>query len=140
MTKKDIVTELEPLFYPRGVAIVGASKSLIKIGTMTLLSIIVGGFEGGIYPVNRKGGKILGVDVFKDFKSLPDDADLLVVCVPAAAVPQVMEDGIDAGIGAAVIISSGFAEVAERRTNLVLFLIAVNIVSRAGPRCLSPIK
>ncbi|MDY6966202.1 MAG: CoA-binding protein [Halobacteriota archaeon] len=147
MTKKDIVTELEPLFYPRGVAIVGASKSLIKIGTMTLLSIIVGGFEGGIYPVNRKGGKILGVDVFKDFKSLPDDADLLVVCVPAAAVPQVMEDGIDAGIGAAVIISSGFAEAGEEGKKLEDEVVRVarnGGIRFVGPNCMgicsSPVK
>ena len=48
MTKKDIVTELKPLFYPRAVSIVGASKSLLKIGSMTLMSIVVGQFEGGI--------------------------------------------------------------------------------------------
>ena len=64
MAKKVIVSELEPLFYPRAVSIVGASKSLVKIGTMTLLSIIVGGFKGGIYPVNRKGGKILGLNAY----------------------------------------------------------------------------
>ncbi len=147
MTKKDIVTELKPLFYPRAVSIVGASKSLLKIGSMTLMSIVVGQFEGGIYPVNRKGGKILGLKTYTDFKSLPGDTDLLVVCVPASSVAQVMEDGIDAGIGAAVIISSGFSEVGKEGKKLEdeVVRIANNAGVRfVGPNCMgicsSPVK
>ena len=147
MTKKDIVTELEPLFYPRAVAIVGASKSLVKIGSMTLLSMIAGGFEGGIYPINRKGGRIQGLKAYTEFKSMPDDADLLVVCVPAKAVPQVMEDGIDAGIGAAVIISSGFAEVGKEGKKLedeVVRIARNGGIRFVGPNCMglcsSPVK
>ncbi|MDY6966201.1 MAG: CoA-binding protein [Halobacteriota archaeon] len=139
MTKKDIVTELEPLFYPRGVAVVGASQSFVKIGTMTLLSTIVGGFEGGIYPVHRKAGKILGLTAYKDFKSLPDDSDLVVVCVPASAVAGVIEDSIDAGIRAAVIISSGFAEVDNEGKKLqdeVLKIARDGGMRFVGPNCM----
>jgi len=147
MTKKDLVEELKPLFYPRSVAIVGASKSLVKIGTMTLMSIVVGGFEGGIYPVNRKGGRILGKKAYSDFKSLPDDADLLIVCVPAVAVPEVLQDGIDAGIGAAVIISSGFGEVGAEGKKLedeVVKIARDGGIRFVGPNCMgicsSPVK
>ena len=139
MTKKDLVTELKPMFYPRAVALVGASQSFTKIGTMTLLSIIIGGFEGGIYPVHPKASKILGLTTYNDFKSLPNDADLVIVCVPAKAVPKVIEDSIDAGIRAAVIISSGFAEVDEEGKRLqdeVLSIARNGGMRFVGPNCM----
>jgi acyl-CoA synthetase (NDP forming) len=136
---KDIVSELNPLFYPRGVAVVGASRSFAKIGTMTLLSTIIGGFEGGIYPVHPKGGKILGLTAYTNFKSVPDDADLVVVCVPASVVPGVIEESIDAGIRAAVIISSGFAEVdrdGKRLQDEVLKIARDGGMRFVGPNCM----
>ena len=139
MTRKDIVTELEPLFYPRGVAIVGASQSFVKIGTMTLLSILIGGFEGGIYPVHPKADRILGLNTYAKFKDLPDDADLVVVCVPASSVASVIEDSIDGGIRAAVIISSGFSEVGKEGKKLqdeVLKIARSGGMRFIGPNCM----
>ena len=139
MTKKDIISELDPLFYPRGIAVVGVSESPLKIGTMTLLSVITGGFEGGIYPVHPKADNILGLTVCPNFKSLPDDTDLVVVCVPASAVPSVIEDSVDAGIRAAVIISSGFAEVGKdgkRLQDEVLKIARDGGMRFVGPNCM----
>jgi acyl-CoA synthetase (NDP forming) len=139
MAKRDIVSELDPLFYPRGIAVVGASKSLIKMGSITLLSITTGGFEGGIYPVHPKADKIMGLTSYQNFKSVPDDADLVVVCVPAPAVPDVIEESIDAGIRAAVIISSGFAEVGKDGKKLqdeVLKIARGGGMRFVGPNCM----
>ena len=53
------------LFEPRGVAVVGASHSVDKIGYKVLENIVKGGYAGGVYPVNPNGGEILGKRVFK---------------------------------------------------------------------------
>jgi acyl-CoA synthetase (NDP forming) len=132
----DIISELDPLFYPEGVAVVGASKSPAKIGTTTLLSIVSGGFEGKIYPINPKGGKILGLKAYSSLNDISDDIDLIIVCVPAVNVPEVIEDSVEIGARVGVIISSGFSEVGEN--GMKLEKEVVRIARKGGMRIVGP--
>ena len=104
---------LGSIFKAQSVALVGASSDQGKLGYMTLESIIKGGYEGRIYPVNPKGGEILGLTVYRSLNEIPEPVDLAVVIVPARFVPQVVREAVEKGIPGAVILTAGFKEAGQ---------------------------
>ncbi len=99
------------LFEPKGVAIIGASGVPGKVGYKLLENVVTSGYRGGIYPVNRKGGKILGLKVYTSIKNIGSRIDLAVISIPSEHVlDSVIECG-KAGVKFLIIITSGFAEV-----------------------------
>ena len=100
----------DPIFKPRSVAVVGASGDPKKFGYMTLDSIIRGGYEGRIYPINPRGGELFGLRVYTSISELPETPELAVVIVPAKFVPAVMREAAEKGTRGAVILSAGFRE------------------------------
>jgi acyl-CoA synthetase (NDP forming) len=101
---------LSQIFNARSIALVGASDDPKKFGYMTLNSLIAGGFAGPIYPVNSKGGEIMGLKVYTNLKEIPASIDLVVVIVPAKFVPEVLADAAEKGAKGAVVLSGGFRE------------------------------
>ncbi|HDN75616.1 MAG TPA: CoA-binding protein, partial [Acidilobales archaeon] len=127
---------VKALFEPKNVAVIGASRDPSKTGHIILRNIIEAGFKGGIYPVNPKADKILGIKVYPNLKSIPEDIDLIVVVVPARIVPRVMEEAGEKGVKAAVIISGGFREVGPEGAKLEHEV--VSIARKYGIRFLGP--
>ena len=74
------------LFEPRSIAIIGASQNSSKIGYQVIDNIINSGYKGKIFPVNPKGGIILGQIVYKTIEDIDDDIDLATICIPADLV------------------------------------------------------
>lgn len=111
MTKQLYDPRLDKMFFPRSVAVVGASDVPTKWGNLILTSILGWSFTGSVYPVNPKKDAILGVKAYPDLASIPGEVDLAVFAVPAQAIPQGLRECAARGITAAVIISSGFREV-----------------------------
>ena len=79
-----MVDDLTYLFNPRHVAVIGASHHEGKIGYKVLNNIVISGYKGKIYPVNPKGGEILGLEVYKDIFSIEGEIDLALIVVPAS--------------------------------------------------------
>jgi len=103
--------DLQPLFEPAGVVVAGASSHPGKFGFAVLHNIITCGYQGRLFATNRNGGNLLGIDCLTSVAEVPaGQADLVYVCVPAAAVAQVLRDAASVGIRAAFIASSGFGE------------------------------
>jgi len=102
----DIISELEPLFNPKSVSLVGASKDPFSWGARIFAHLVMGSYEGKIYPVNPNEDRIFGYD---SYKKVPN-SDLAVISVRAQLVPGVMEECAGAGVRAAVIVTSGFKE------------------------------
>jgi len=127
---------VKALFEPKNVAVIGASRDPSKTGHIILRNIVEAGFKGGIYPVNPKADKILGIKVYPNLKSIPEDIDLIVVVVPARIVPRVMEEAGEKGVKAAVIISGGFREVGPEGAKLEHEV--VSIARKYGIRFLGP--
>ncbi|MEM1525655.1 MAG: acetate--CoA ligase family protein [Ignisphaera sp.] len=131
--------ELELLFKPRSVAVVGASREPGKVGHSILKNIIDSGYSGRIYPINPKADSVLGLKAYKSLLEVPDPIDLAVVVVPAPSVPSVIEECGMKGVKFAVVISAGFKEVGgegiEREKRLVetASKYGVRVV---GPNCL----
>ncbi|MGD9863980.1 MAG: acetate--CoA ligase family protein [Pseudodonghicola sp.] len=102
--------DLGKLFNPRSVALIGASDNTAKLSGMMFQMLGLHGFDGAVYPVNPGAATVQGVLAYASIAALPEVPDLVVIAIPAAAVPDALEACALAGIGAAVIITSGFAE------------------------------
>ena len=104
---------MERLFRPKGVAVVGASTNPAKIGYRVVENIVSGGYPGAIYPINPKGGEILGLPTFPSVEAVEGEIDLAIVSVPAPGVLPTVEACGRKGIGHLVVLTSGFSEVGE---------------------------
>jgi acetate---CoA ligase (ADP-forming) len=102
--------DLQPLFSPGSVAIVGASADTHTLRGRTTQFLIEHGYPGRIYPVTRSQPEVFGLRSYATVAELPEAPDLAVVIVPAAYVVQTLEECGHKGVRAAVVISSGFAE------------------------------
>jgi acetyltransferase len=97
-------------FEPKGVAVVGATPGPYTGGHYLLTNLTLG-YKGPVYPVNPKYDQILGLKCYPSVSDINGPLDLVLVFVPAQAVPQVLEDCVRRGVRGAILESSGFAEV-----------------------------
>ncbi|MFP5309985.1 MAG: GNAT family N-acetyltransferase [Actinomycetes bacterium] len=100
-------------FKPERVAVVGASRDPASLGGLVFANVIAGGFSGVVYPVNPNTTHVQGVAAYPDLASCPGLPDLVVVCVPAPLVPDVVDEAGELGVRAVCVVSAGFAEVGE---------------------------
>jgi acetyl coenzyme A synthetase (ADP forming)-like protein len=98
------------LLAPRSIAVIGAGRDRGGIGRQVFGNLLAGDFQGPVYPINPKVGHVGGVHAYPSVLDVPDDVDLAVVCVPAAAVPEVIDECAAKHVGGIVMITAGFAE------------------------------
>jgi succinyl-CoA synthetase alpha subunit len=138
MNQPDIVKELEPLFKPESVAVIGATNNMSKWGYSTFSSLIRM-YAGDIYAVNNRDAKVLGYNAYPRVTDIPDPVDLAVIVVPSEMVVAVMEDCVAKGIKAGVIISAGFAEVGQGGRAMQEEIVAIarkGGIRLVGPNCM----
>jgi acyl-CoA synthetase (NDP forming) len=145
MTEKAVtpMNDMRALLDPRSIAILGASADAAKVNGRTLRFLLDKGYRGAIYPVNPKYDAIAGLRCYPDVASLPEAPDLAVIAVPAAQVVASLRALAGRGCGAAVIFSSGFAEMGEQGRRLELEIAAVAQAAGmrlCGPNCLGLIN
>lgn len=103
------------LFEPRGVIVAGASSHPGKFGFVALHNILSAGYRGAVAATNLEGGNVLGVETVRDIATLPSDTyDLVVVCTPAAANPDLLRACAAKGVRAAFVTSAGYGEAGDR--------------------------
>ena len=124
------------LFYPKSVAIVGASAQIGKWGHTLMANTISGGYKGPIYPVNPKGGKIAEREVFRSVAEIPEKVGLAAVTIPAERVLDLIPEFRKKGIQNMLLITSGFGETGERGKHLEEEL--VKAARQAGVLVLGP--
>jgi len=112
------ILNLDKIFAPRRVAVVGASDTPTSVGYTVLRNLVGSGFSGVVYPVNPKHESVQGIQAYRDIPSLPHPPDLAVVCTPAPTVPGLVRDCGEAGTRGVVIISAGFREAGEEGIQL----------------------
>ncbi len=100
---------LDAMFTPGSVAIIGATDRPRTVGR-TVLENLLHGFQGAVYAVNPKHEEVLGLKAYKSVRNILLPVDLAVVATPAATVPQLIGECVDAGVKSAVVISAGFKE------------------------------
>ena len=130
--------ELDTMFHPKSVAIVGASSNpLAWGGTSFLRRLLKLVFDGSLYPVNPNDTEIQGLKAYPDVRSLPETPDLVIIAIPASAVPQVLEDCIATGVKNVHIFTSGFAETGLEEGR-ILDAEITEIIRRGGLRVVGP--
>ncbi|MEE8353931.1 MAG: CoA-binding protein, partial [Dehalococcoidales bacterium] len=133
--------DLDSMFHPRSVAVVGVSTDPVGWGGTGFLSRLRKlEFPGDLYPVNPKADEIQGLKVYPDIGSLPQPPDLVIVAIPGAGVPQVLRDCIAAGVKNVHIFSSGFAETGlpegRRLDAEITEIIGNSDLHVIGPNCM----
>lgn len=131
------IQQFERIFKPRSVAIVGASKNPMKMGTVFFSSLIESGFPT-VYPINPNTQEILGVKAYPSVKDVPDVVDYAVISVPAENVPAVLSDCVEKGVNAVTIYTGGFSETGEigKEKEKELLEITKGRVRIIGPNCI----
>jgi acetyltransferase len=135
---------LDAVFEPRSVALIGATDREGSVGHATLVNLKNASFHGKIYPVNPHRSEILGLRSYASISEIPAAVDLAVIVTPAATVPDIIGECIDANVKAAVVISAGFKEhgaegqaletkIAERLQHGRLRLIGPNCLGVMNP-------
>lgn len=126
-------TNLDPIFRPRSVAVVGASNDPYKWGYLLLDNVLQGEYAGPVYPVNPRETRIHDLPACPRLTDVPGPVDLAIVAVPAPAVPSVMADAADASVRAALIITSGLDDDQTQATLAEARRGGVRVV---GPNCM----
>jgi len=103
-------TNLDRLFQPRSIAIVGLSDDLTKGAGVFLNSLLTMGYPGAIYPVHGKLDRITGLATHPSVSAIPHAVDYAIIGVPAPAVPEVVEECANKGVAFVQIFTSGFEE------------------------------
>lgn len=130
---------LDSLFYPKAVAILGASDNPDRISGRPLRYLREGGFKGAIYPVNPNRTVVQGLPSFASVADLPSAPDVALLAVPADATEQAVRDCVARGVKAAVIFSAGYAEIGGAGLKLqdrITAIAAEGGMRLLGPNCL----
>jgi len=105
--------DLTKLYQPDSIAVIGASATPGKAGYTVLNNILVNGYKGKVYPVNPRGGEILGLPACSSISELPEGVDLAVIVIPARATVQAVKECTARGVKSFVLCAGGFSEVNE---------------------------
>jgi len=130
---------LEKLFEPRTIAVIGASNTSGSVGQVLFRNLIAAEYEGVAYPVNRSSPSVHGIQAFPTITRVPGKVDLALIAVRAESIPDIMEECVTAGVGAAVIVSSGFKETGpagKRLQDQVMRMARSGGIRVLGPNCL----
>ena len=104
-------TDVDYLFEPRAIAVIGASQNSAKIGYRVVENIVRRGYKGKIYPINPKGGEVFGLKIYPNLSGIEGEVDIAVITIPAKFVFDAVKECAAKHVKHLVIITSGFSEV-----------------------------
>jgi len=134
----DLNNNLDLLFNPGSVAVIGASNTPGKWGFGILSHLLAKGSRE-VYAVSKNGGEVVGIKAFRSLRDVPRPVDVVVIVTPVPDVPAAMEDCVYKGVKFAIIITGGFAESSgegariEREVTEIARRGGIRIV---GPNCM----
>jgi acetyltransferase len=138
-----VTTNLERIFNPRSIAVVGATDTEGSVGQVLMRNLVKNGFSGKVYPVNLRRDEVLGLKAYATVGDIPEEVDLAIIATPAKTVLGIVEECGKAGILGIIIISAGFREIGkkgqvlENKLKVLLEKYKLRIV---GPNCLGIIR
>jgi acetyltransferase len=134
---------LESIFSPESVAVVGASTTPGKVGHDIFANILRGGFSGTLFPVNPGARSVLSVKAYPSVSAIQDPVDLAIVILPPPLALKAVEDAVEKGVNGIVIVSAGFREVGgegRRIEDRIVSICRERGVRVVGPNCLGVIN
>jgi len=134
---------LDKIFNPKSVAIIGASLEEKSVGFGLVKNILTGKEMRDIFFVNPHQSEILGSKTFNKITDIPTEVDLVIVAVPARFVSEVIDECCEKKVGGIIVISSGFSEIGkegENRQKNILEKVKNAGIPMLGPNCLGIIR
>lgn len=131
--------DLEKLFRPNSIAIIGASRDSTSIGGKPLHNLISHAYEGSIYPVNPKYTAVAGYDCYPSLSEVPGNVDVALVAVSQARTIQILEECVSKGVKFAFLFGAGFAEAGEEGEEVqekIVELARQSQLRVLGPNCI----
>jgi acetyltransferase len=138
-----MVDNLDAIFSPQSLAVVGASKIPGKVGHDIFVNILKGGYRGTLYPVNPTARSVSSVRAYPTISDIPDNVDLAMIILPPRPALTAIEEAIDKGVRGVVIVSAGFREVGGKGLEIEDSIVALCReagVRVVGPNCLGVIN
>jgi len=134
------IRNLDKLFNPTSIAVVGASNRTGSVGNIIMQNILRGEFKGPVFPVNSKYESVAGVFAYPDIASLPKSPDLAVICTPAEPIPDIIKALGERGTRAAIVITAGLDNAKTKDglsvTDAMLRAAQPYLFRILGPNCL----
>jgi acyl-CoA synthetase (NDP forming) len=135
-----IVKSIHAMLHPRNIVLVGATDKPGNYAERIWNNLVKYGYQGGLYPLNARRETVWGVPCYKDFASLPEKPDHVLVLVPARFAVQVIRDAAAAGARSATIVTSGFSELQDDESQRLAAELREAIretgLAVTGPNCL----
>lgn len=127
---------LERLFFPSSVALIGASEDELKSGGLFLKAMLETGFQGRLYPINRRVSELKGLKTYPSLKDVPGEIDLAVLALPSQSAPQIVEECVERKVKFLIIHTAGFKEIGNE--GIALDSKIVEQARRGGMRIVGP--
>jgi len=134
---------LERIFNPCQIAVVGASEKIGSIGNALMKNLIEGRFPGALLPVNPQYKTVHGLATVQSIRDLEPGVDLAIIATPIHTVPDIVQECVEKKVAGAIVISAGGKEVGEEgreieeRIRATAYAGGLRIV---GPNCLGIIR
>jgi len=128
--------DLDFIFNPHSVAVVGATDNPLKWGNWITKSLIESAWKGKVYPINAKGGTVCGNYAYRKISDVDEPVDLVLVGIPAKFVPDTVRQCVEKKVKGIVIITSGFGETGKEGKGLEREL--VEMARKGGTRIVGP--
>ena len=133
--------KLNSIFYPKSIAIIGASTEVGHVGNDIVKNLVKQGYAGKIFPVNPKATKLYDLKCYPNISTIKSSVDLAIIVVPSGVVPAVLQEAAKKKIKGAIVISAGFKEVGNLDLEKqVKDICQKNNIALVGPNCLGVIN
>jgi acetyltransferase len=105
---------LDALFKPKSVALIGASVKELSIGNVIIKNLLHYQFRGPVYPINPKVDEIRGLKAYPSIQDVPGEVDLAHIVIPPPFVPEEVENCGKKGVKAIIVNTAGFKEMGAK--------------------------
>lgn len=137
------MNDLDAIFAPESVAVIGASTVHGKVGHDIFANILKGGYTGTLYPVNPKAKSVLSVKAYPSISYIPDSVDLAMIILPPKFALDAVKQAVEKGVKGIIIVSAGFREVGGEGLeieNEIIDICREAKIRVVGPNCLGVIN
>ena len=128
--------DLHDLFYPKSIAVIGASGTPGKLGWNVFTNLVSHSFKGKLYPINPRADEIHGLKAYPCISAVPEPVDVAIILVSAGVTPDVVEECCKCSVRYIVVESAGFAELGPEGKKIELQML--EIADKYGVRLLGP--
>lgn len=136
---KELIKQLDGIFRPKSIAVIGASRRKGSFGREILRNLIEFGFNGKVFPVNQEAEVVHSMKCYHNILEIPDEIDLAIVCVPRQFAVSAVQDCGRKGVKGLIVITAGFREIGEEGAKLedeLTKVVRKYNMRMVGPNCM----